>query len=132
MVQVFIFMFAMYLNWGNLGINWFYVGVLYALYSLMSISFVLCWNAMFKTYVISMTVFTSIISLLALISGLTIEFSWIPVIIQKIAMILPTYWLTHGLIALNHSDLLHLVLTYIILIVFAIIFILVGSRRRFN
>lgn len=132
MVQVLIFLTAMFIYWPALEVSFMYMLLLYMVYTLMTISMILCWNAMFKTYVMSVSIFGALVSLLALLSGLTLEITWLPQVLQDAALILPTYWLTYGLTAINNSNMLNIMLTYVILIVYSIIFMLVGSKRRFN
>lgn len=132
MVQVLIFLTAMFIYWPALEASFIYMLLLYMAFTLMTISMILCWNAMFTTYVMSVSIFGALVSFLALLSGLTLEITWLPEVFQKTALILPTYWLIHGLIAINNSNILNLVLTYVILIVYSTIFILIGSKRRFN
>lgn len=131
-IQAFVFVVALNIVHLNLGISIIPLFLYYITFSIMSISLVLFWNSMFRQYVISLAIFSGFISLVALISGITIRLTVFPEMMQKIVMILPTYWLPYGLEALFHDNISMVILSFLVLISFSALFITVGSRRRFG
>jgi hypothetical protein len=45
-------------------------------------------------------------------------------------MFLPTYWLPHGLLAIYEGDSAGMLVAHAVLLSYAVIFLLVGSKRR--
>jgi ABC-2 type transport system permease protein len=110
--------------------NYLLLFILYCSYSVMTLSFSLAWNTMFRSYTTSFALFSGVGSILCLVSGLTFPLRFLPPAMQRMVRVLPTYWLAHGLEALNEQAGASLLLSVVILLIFAGIFLLVGSRRR--
>ncbi len=103
---------------------------LYITFAFMCLSFTLAWNVLFKSYNISFAVFSGIGSLMCLFSGVSLPLFLLPTSIVRYSMFLPTYWLSYGLEALFGGDTRALLQAHVILLVYACIFLLIGSKRR--
>ncbi|MGE4453860.1 MAG: ABC transporter permease [Sphaerochaeta sp.] len=110
--------------------NYFLLLLLYIAYSIMTLSFSLAWNTLFRSFTTSFALFSGVGSILCLVSGLTFPLRFLPPAMQRLVRILPPYWLAHGLASLYEEAGASLLLSLVILLVFAGIFLLVGSRRR--
>lgn len=130
--QIVVFLSAILLTKSTLDINIMALFTLYLTHSMMLIAFVLCWNAMFKSFSLSFAIFSGFSSIMALLSGLTIPIEAFPEIIQKMAMIIPTFWLQYGLTHSVHGNINHILLAYAVLLTLTALFLTVGSQRRFG
>jgi ABC-2 type transport system permease protein len=130
-IQSMIFVLGSSLYWNGIAINYVLVYSLYFVYNIMAIAFCLCWNSLFKTYNIAFALFSGGASLLCLVSGISIPLSVIPEDIRRFTIFLPTYWLPYGLNALSNGIMNYIIISHIILFVYAGILLLIGSRRRF-
>ncbi|MGH0052710.1 MAG: ABC transporter permease, partial [Sphaerochaetaceae bacterium] len=129
-VQSLVLIIASLFVYGIDKTNYFFLFLLYSAYSVMTLSFSLAWNTMFRSYTTSFALFSGVGSIFCLISGLTFPLRFLPTAMQRMVRILPPYWLAHGLEALYHQERASLWLSLVILLIFAGIFLLIGSRRR--
>ncbi len=113
------------LVWGRLGFF-----ALYISFSIMCIAFTLAWNMLFRSFTISFAVFSSMAPMMCLFSGISIPLFLLPTPIIRYIMFLPTYWLPHGIEALYQGDVGEIVQSHIILLAYAVVFLLLGSKRR--
>jgi len=130
-IQNTIFTLATYFYWGDVVLNYGLLLILYLLYSIMTISFSLCWNSFFRAYNISFALFTGVASVMCLISGVSIPLQVFPGSIRSKVMILPTYWLPSGLVAIYNGKIIDVIFSYIVLLVYGGILLLLGSKRRY-
>ncbi len=86
---------------------------------------------MFRSYTTSFALFSGIGSIMCLISGLSFPLSLLPQSIQTMVRVLPTYYLAHGLLMLGKQSGSGILLSAVVLWIFAGIFLLIGSKRRF-
>ena len=129
-LQSLVLLVASFIVHGSGTTNYLLLFFLYCSYSVMTLSFSLAWNTMFRSYTTSFALFSGVGSILCLVSGLTFPLRFLPPAMQRMVRVLPTYWLAHGLEALNEQAGASLLLAVVILLIFAGIFLLVGSRRR--
>ena len=104
---------------------------LYIAYSFMALAFTLCYTSFFRNYVTSMAIFSGLSSLMALLTGLMIPLSMLSERLIRVTQVIPTYWLAYGLDELAEKNYFSIPLSISILIIYGIIFILIGSKRRF-
>ncbi|MDD3824130.1 MAG: ABC transporter permease [Sphaerochaetaceae bacterium] len=104
---------------------------LYLSFSIMCLALSLSWNTLFRSFNISFGLFAGLASLLCLVGGVSIPLFLLPRSIIGYIMFLPTYWLPHGLDAIHAGDMVAFWQSHAILLVFASIFLLIGSKRRF-
>lgn len=109
-----------------------YALVLYIIFGFMSLSFSLFWHTFFRSYATSMALFTVIVNIFALVGGLTVPVRLMPDSLQRTAIITPTYWYAHGIDEAYLMNTLNVFISLLILVVFAIIFLTIGSKRRFE
>ncbi|WP_321300112.1 ABC transporter permease [uncultured Sphaerochaeta sp.] len=129
-LQSLVLLVASFIVHGSGTTNYLLLFILYCSYSVMTLSFSLAWNTMFRSYTTSFALFSGVGSILCLVSGLTFPLRFLPPAMQRMVRVLPTYWLAHGLEALYEQAGASLLLAVVILLIFAGIFLLVGSRRR--
>nr|AFV25620.1 multidrug transporter [Alkalihalobacillus alcalophilus ATCC 27647 = CGMCC 1.3604] len=104
---------------------------LFLSFSLMALAFALAWISFFRSKETSFLIFISMISLFALLGGLLIPIEMMPDVLARLAVIFPTYWLMEGLnwIVIG-EDLSDFLLVNGMLILYAVIFLILGSIRR--
>jgi len=129
-VQIGIFLMGSLILHGDL--VWDRIGLfaLYISFSIMCIAFTLAWNMLFRSFTISFAVFAGVASLMCLFSGVSMPLFLLPTPIIRYIMFLPTYWLPHGIEALYHGDVGAIAQSHMILLAYAVIFLLLGSKRR--
>jgi ABC-2 type transport system permease protein len=131
MIQSIIFLLVNLIYWRGNIVDYGYIFLLYFFYSLMSITFALFWNSLFKQFTISFGLFSGVGSLMCLISGISIPMQIFPNNLKRFAMILPTHWLPYGLDALTHDKIGNVWVAILILTLFSGILFMLGSKRRF-
>ena len=104
---------------------------LYCSYSAMILSFSLAWNSLFRSYNTSLGLFSGIGSLMCLVTGASIPLVCLPVQLIAFTRVLPTYCLPYALSAINAQDGSKILLGHSILLLYALIFFLLGSKRRY-
>ncbi len=132
MIQVVLFWILAQVSWrGAFG---FYLWVLlfFTAFAFLSLSFSLFWHTFFKSYATSVAVYSVVANLLALLGGMSYPLAFMPNQIRRIAVVLPTYWYAYGIELVNDTRYLTALIALSILISFAIIFLTVGSKRRFE
>lgn len=130
-VQCLIFVIAALLFYGPDRTNYLILFLLYFSYSAMVLSLALAWNSMFRSYTTSFALFSGIGSIMCLVSGLSFPLSLLPQSVQTMVRILPTYYLAQALAMLDAQSLSGILLSAVVLWIFAGIFLLIGSKRRF-
>ncbi|HKM07205.1 MAG TPA: ABC transporter permease [Sphaerochaeta sp.] len=130
-LQCLVFIIASIIFFGPSRTNYVVLFLLYFSYSVMTLSFSLAWNSMFRSYTTSFALFSGIGSIMCLISGLSFPLTLLPQSIQTVVRILPTYYLAHGLAMLDRQSGSGILLSAVVLWTFAGIFLLIGSKRRF-
>ena len=101
------------------------------IFMILSISFCLFWHSLFRTYATSISIFSVIANLMAVIGGMSFPLQFLPDTLRRVAIVLPTYWYAYGLELLEETRILTFILSLLILMGFAIIFVSIGSKRRF-
>ncbi|KYG29636.1 ABC transporter permease [Alkalihalobacillus trypoxylicola] len=107
--------------------------VLFLSFSLTSLAFALFWISFYRSKETSFLIFISLISLIALLGGILVPLDMMPELLQNIAIIFPTYWLSEGLtwIAIG-EELMEFLLINGMLWLYALIFLIVGSIKRIH
>lgn len=108
----------------------FVLFTLYLTFAFMCLSMTLAWNVLFKSFNISFGLFSGFASILCLFSGVSLPLFLLPSSMIRYIMFLPTYWLPFGLEAWFTGDTFALLQAHAILLVYACIFLLIGSKRR--
>lgn len=130
-LQNIIFTSAVYLYWGDAVFGHGFIFSLYFAFSIMTVALCLCWNSLFRAYNLSFGLFSGAGPVMCLISGISIPLQVFPDNIRNFILILPTYWLPSGLDALYNGKLNSVLISHIVLLVYAGILLLIGSKRRY-
>ncbi len=130
-IQNILFLILMKLYWNEAIIDFFVLLLLYFCYSILTISFCLFWNSMFKTYYTSLALFAGVASLMSMITGISLPLSMLPDTLLRFSVFLPSYWLAYGLDMVYNNLINNVLLSIAIMSVYSIIFIMIGSQRRF-
>jgi ABC-2 type transport system permease protein len=103
----------------------------FACFSIVSIAFSLAGCSLFGRRDLAYAVVTTAIILLSMLGGFYAPTELLPSALQKAAMITPPYWLINALSILQRGDPpAKYVLSLGIMLLFAMVFLVVGSRRR--
>ena len=129
-VQIVLFLIGSLVMYGDAVFDRLSIFALYFSFSIMCIAFSLAWNSLFRTFNLSFGVFSGVASIMCLASGISIPLFLLPRSLIGYIMFLPTYWLPHGLLAIYEGDSAGMLVAHAVLLFYAVIFLLVGSKRR--
>ncbi|QDI92245.1 ABC transporter permease [Salicibibacter halophilus] len=105
--------------------------VLFLVFSFTAIAFTLAWNTLYRNKETSFLIFMAVIMIIAMLGGLILPVDMLPDTLEKIAVIFPTYWLAEGIewvvLGENIGDFL---LINGVLLLYALLFLIIGSIRR--
>ncbi|MFW5838842.1 MAG: ABC transporter permease [Bacillota bacterium] len=101
-------------------------------FTFMSLTFALFWHTFFKSYETSIALFSIVANLMSLIGGMSFPLAFLPTELRRVAIIFPTYWYAYGLELSSEKAYGNAILCLLILGGFAIIFLLIGSKKRFE
>lgn len=104
----------------------------YSIFSATCIVFSMAWNSLFRSKIMSDAVFSIVISFMGMLGGIFIPLPMLPEVLRKIGMLFPTYWFTNSLLALQEGIMGEYWLSIFIMVLFSIVFLLYGSKRRFE
>ncbi|HUX21469.1 MAG TPA: ABC transporter permease [Spirochaetia bacterium] len=100
-------------------------------FSFTSLSFCLAGFSLFGRKDAAYGAIATVIILLSMIGGFYWPIEFMPGFLQKAALFTPPYWLIRALVGLQTGDPpIRLVFSLIIMVLFAMAFLVVGSRRR--
>lgn len=100
------------------------------IFAITATGFALFWHSLFKRYTTSISVFSVVANLMAVLGGMSLPLALLPDHLRRVAVVLPTYWYAYGLEQATEKTFGMVILSLCILIGFATIFITVGSKRR--
>jgi ABC-2 type transport system permease protein len=129
-VQIFILLLGSLIIHGDAVSGRVVLFTLYLTFGVMSLSMALAWNVLFKSYNLSFGIFSGVASILCLLSGVSLPLFLLPDQLIRYIMFLPTYWLPFGLEAWHGGNTMQLIQAQAILLGYAGIFLLIGSKRR--
>lgn len=105
--------------------------IIYSFFSMTAIGFSLAWYSLFRNKESAINVFSGVIMLITMLGGVMWPVEIMPVFFQRLAMLLPTYWLMEGMIVIiRGASTADLVLPLTMMMMFSVAFLLLGSRRR--
>ncbi|MFD1412820.1 ABC transporter permease [Oceanobacillus jeddahense] len=112
-------------------INPFLLFVVYSLFAITAIGFSLAWFSLFRHKETAFAVLIGLIFLMAMAGGMLWPLDMMPEIMQRFAMLLPTYWLAESItIVTSQGDIPELFIPFAMLLLFTIAFLIIGSKRR--
>lgn len=104
--------------------------LVYSVYSLSAVGFCLAWYSVFRNKESAFALLSGIAVLMSLVGGVMFPIQAMPEVLQRVAMLLPTYWLMDGLLVVSlGAPTVDLLLPLGILLLQATAFIVIGSRR---
>lgn len=103
--------------------------LLYSGFALSTLSFSLAWCSLFRNREASFLILFNVFFLMAIVGGMLWPIALLPLTLQRVAMLLPTYWLSEGLSQLA-TDTVSVWLPLCAMILFAALCLLIGSRWR--
>ncbi len=105
--------------------------VTYVVFAFAAMSFALAWCSLFRSREASMLILVGVIMIMAMLGGLMWPVEIMPDALQRTAPLLPTYWLAEAQSIVVRGEInINLILSYIILGLFTLVFLLLGSRSR--
>ncbi len=105
--------------------------ILYSLFSMTAIGFSLAWYSLFLNKEAAFSILIGLVMLMGMLGGMMWPIQAMPLLFQRLALMLPTYWLAEGLMLVaKGASFIDLILPLAILLMFSIAFLLIGSKRR--
>ena len=103
----------------------------YLVFNAAAITLSLAWNAMFHSKVMADTIFSVVVSFMALLGGVFIPLPMLPDFLQKIGMATPLYWFSNAITRIQGQEAAEGYWSSIlIMLLFSAAFLLFGGKRR--
>ncbi|MBD8069375.1 ABC transporter permease [Bacillus sp. PS06] len=107
--------------------------IIYTAFSMTALGFSLAWYSIFRNKETATSVLGGVIILMGMLGGVMWPVEIMPSFIQRAVMLLPTYWVAEATTLVSYgATAKDLVLPLVIMFLFCIAFLLVGSRRRLS
>lgn len=107
--------------------------IVFIFFSLAVIGFSLSWCTLFRSKEASVTIMFILIMIMAMLGGMTWPIQNMPELLQRFVMILPTYWLVEAITSISEgASAIELTLPLAILLLFAIVCLLLGSKGKIH
>lgn len=104
--------------------------IVYTFFSVTAIGFSLALYAIIRNKEAALALLTGVIALISMLGGVFWPIQIMPVFIQRIAMLLPTYWYSEGIIRVAYgASIGDIALPLVMMFMFTIVFLIFGSRR---
>lgn len=105
--------------------------VLYTFFGMLAISFSLAWFSLFDNKEAAFSVLTGLAMLMAMLGGMMWPIQAMPLLLQRTALLLPTYWLAEAILRVaGGATISQLIMPIAMMLLFSIGFIFLGSRKR--
>lgn len=105
--------------------------IIYTVFSMTALGFCLAWYSIFRNKEAAFSILGGIIVLMAMLGGVMWPVEIMPEYLQRAVMFLPTYWVAEGTILVAFGgQVKDLINPLIVMILFSIAFLLLGSRRK--
>lgn len=129
-IQNLIFTVMAYAMWRTLDLSFLALFLAYLVLSALAVTFGLFWHMLFRSYATSIAAFSVIVNMVAILGGLIVPLEFMPEEITRVAVVLPTYWFSHAVQDIYEGTLAPVAPALLIVAGFAIMFLVIGSRRR--
>lgn len=108
--------------------------ILYVLFSFTALAMALAWNSIYRSSESSFLAYMSLIVLMGVLGGMIMPLDMLPALLQRAAVLFPTYWLYEGMldIALDGLSTVKFVLACGMMGLYTLFFLVIGSLRRLN
>ena len=130
LIQNLVFTLIAHASFESLDISLSMLFLTYAVFSILSIAFSLFWHMFFRTYATSIALYSVIVNMVAMLGGLIVPIPFLPEGIITIGRVLPSYWFANALQHVYEGDSIMALLSLFIVLAFAIMFLVIGSKRR--
>ena len=105
--------------------------IVYSFFSMIAIGFSLAWYSLFRSKEAAFLIISGVIILMAMLGGMMWPVQAMPAAFQRIAMLLPTYWFVEGiLVSVRGGTVVNFVMILVIMFMYSLAFIILGSRRK--
>lgn len=106
--------------------------LIYFLFAAASVAFSFAWSCMFKDREISYTMFSVLMSLVALLGGFFVPLQVLPNALRYVGALFPAYWVSNGILALRGLDeaMGSFWISAAVIVLFAVLYMVYGSKRR--
>ncbi|NLY45706.1 MAG: ABC transporter permease [Tissierella sp.] len=105
--------------------------IIYSFFSMTALGFSLAWYSLFQNKDTATSILSGVIMLMAMVGGVLWPIQIMPVILQRLAMLLPTYWLGQSITFLAfRAPISEQIIPLTMMLIFSILFLIVGSRRK--
>lgn len=106
---------------------------LYSVFALTSISLSMAWYNLYRNRSVSQLLLLTFSAIMGTLGGLFIPVEFFPNWMESLSRIFPTYWLNEGVQFILANELgLDFFLTLVILGLYSLVFLIIGSRRSFH
>lgn len=107
--------------------------LLYMSFSFTALAMALSWISVYRNKDTAFLVYMSLIFLMVILGGLMMPIQIFPDVLQRMAVILPTYWLARGLDWIVFGEhLVDFLLIQAVLWLYTIVFVMIGSGRNLH
>ncbi|RJE90271.1 ABC transporter permease [Paenibacillus sp. 1011MAR3C5] len=105
--------------------------ILYISFSFTALALALAWITLYRNKDSSFLVYMALIFLVVVMGGVMIPLEMFPDLLKRVAVLLPTFWLSEGLNwVANGDDATDFLLINGVLWLYTLIFVVIGSTRR--
>lgn len=105
----------------------------YSVFSMTVIGFSFAWYSFFRNKEASFSLLGGVLVILSMLGGILWPVEIMPIAMQRFAMLLPTYWLVEAQqFVISGANGIDFFISLIVLMMFSVVFILLGSRKRIN
>ncbi|WP_404430298.1 ABC transporter permease [Sutcliffiella horikoshii] len=107
--------------------------IIYTVFSMTAIGFSLAWYSLFRNKEVAFSILGGFIILMAMLGGVMWPVEIMPDYFQRAVMLLPTYWVAEGTILVSYgAPVEELGVPMVVMFLFCIAFLILGSRRRLS
>lgn len=107
--------------------------LLFITFSFTSMAMALGWSTFFSNKDTAFLTYMSLMFVMIILGGLMIPVQIFPDILQNIAYVFPTYWLAEGMEWIRFGDDISDILLYNgVLLLYAVIFLIIGSSKKLS
>ncbi|ADU29561.1 ABC transporter permease [Evansella cellulosilytica] len=105
--------------------------IIYSIFSMTALGFSLAWYSLFRNRETAFAIIGIIVILMAMLGGVMWPVELMPDVLQRVVMLLPTFWYAEAMHLLSLEEPMgKIMIPLIMMILFSIAFLLIGSRRR--
>jgi len=130
MFQSLVFIVGTLLFHGESTFNHWMIYSLYLSFGFMCLTLTLAFTSFFHNFALAFGIYSGFGSLMSLLGGISMPLYIIPEKIIPYIRFLPTYWLPYGLNSVYESEINGFLIAHAVLLIYAGIFLLIGSKRR--